>query len=149
MSRWGPRLLAVALVAVMIAPAVGEPSDGFPLSTYPMFAVDRGPISSVSTAVGRTEDDQRLRLSPNLLAGTEEPIMAVRTARVAVARGQADSWCEEVAARVSAAGPGSDRWGDITKIEVVTEVHDSASSLTSESYEPEVREHASCEVERG
>lgn len=145
MNRWGPRLLTVAVVVAMIAPAVGdEPSDGFPLSTYPMFAVDRGPVSSIATAVGRTEDGGRLRLSPNLLAGTEEPIMAVRTARVAVAGGRADTWCEEVATRVA----GSSRWDEIVAVEVVTEVHDSAASLTGTGHEADVHVHASCAVAR-
>ena len=146
MNRWGPRLLTVAVVVAMIAPAVGdEPSDGFPLSTYPMFAADRGPVSSIATAVGRTEDGGRLRLSPNLLAGTEEPIMAVRTARVEIAGGRADTWCEEVATRVAT---GTSRWDEVVVVEVVIEVHDSVASLTGTGHEPDVYVHARCAVER-
>ncbi|MFP4513869.1 MAG: hypothetical protein ACLFRV_13055 [Acidimicrobiales bacterium] len=148
MNRWGPRAFAAVIVAAMVAPAVLDPPrDGFPLSTYPMFAFDRGSVTSVTTAVGVTDADERVRLSPYLLAGADEAILAVRTARIAVAEENPDRWCEEVASRVAAL-PGavvsSER---VVTIEVVTETHDAVATLAGTAEPLRVVPHVTCPVE--
>lgn len=144
MGRWGPRLITLAVVIVLAYPALGDPPrDGFPLSTYPMFAVDRGPVTQITTAIGRDPDGDRVLLSPHLLAGTDEPIMAVRTARTAVGDGRADEWCREVAGRVV---DGPTRVAAVDTVEIVTETHDGAATLTADAPPISVTVHATCAV---
>jgi hypothetical protein len=143
MNRWTPRIVTLLVVAAMVSPALARPPrDDFPLSTYPMFAVDRGPVSSIATAVGWTADGDRVRLSPRLLAGADEPILAVRTARVAISDGAADDWCAEVATRVAAAGSRA----EVERIEVVVETHESARSAGANGEPLAVESHAECPV---
>lgn len=145
MHRWGPRIVTVVVVAVLVAPAVHlRPSDDFPLSTYPMFAVDRGRHSALTTAVGVTSTGERVRLTPRLLAGADEPILAVRTARE-MANRDPDAWCREVADRVafSELVTGDD---PVVDIEVVTESHDALATLLDDAPPTGVLVHATCEV---
>jgi hypothetical protein len=137
--------VTVVVVALMLAPSVSvRPSDDFPLSTYPMFAVDRGRRSAFSTAVGVTDDGTRLRLSPHLLAGTEEPILAVRIARQMTNR-DPDGWCLEIATRVARSNPGPTD-DPVVEIEVVTETHDVIATLLDDAPPVGVLTHATCEV---
>ncbi|MDZ7679185.1 MAG: hypothetical protein U5K29_11600 [Acidimicrobiales bacterium] len=148
MNRWGPRALAAVLVAAMVAPAVIDPPrDGFPLSTYPMFAFDRGSVTSVTTAVGVTDAGGRVRLSPYLLAGADEAILAVRTARIAVAEEDTDRWCEEVASRVAASSGASVSSERVVAIEVVTETHDASATLAGSAEPLRIVLHTTCPVE--
>lgn len=101
-------LLVSSLVVVTVAlPAVrmlGDRSsgDGFPLSTYPMFAEDHGDRLELPTVVHVTATGTE-RLSPRRIAGTDQVIQAWKTVRAAVARGPhaARELCEEVAARAA------------------------------------------------
>lgn len=143
MDRWAPRIVTLLVVAALVSPAVARPPrDDFPLSTYPMFATDRGPVSSIATAVGWTTDGDRVRLSPRLLAGAAEPILAVRTARVAVSSGAAADWCAEVATRVAA----DDSRAEVERIEVVVETHETARSAGGDDEPLAVEPHAECPV---
>lgn len=136
------------LVAAMVAPAVADPPrDGFPLSTYPMFAFDRGSVTSVTTAVGVTGSGGRVRLSPYLLAGADEAILAVRTARLAVAEENVDRWCEEVASRVAASSISSVSSRGVQSIEIVTETHDAALTLAASAEPLRIVLHTTCPVE--
>jgi hypothetical protein len=87
------------------------------MSTYPMFARDRGDTAWVDTVVARGPSGERRRLSPHLIAGTDEPIQAAATVTRALASGSAPALCDAVSARL---GPG----GDDTAVEVVSEHHD-------------------------
>jgi hypothetical protein len=145
MHRWGPRIVTLVVVAAMVAPAVStRPSDGFPFSTYPMFAVDRGSRTTISTAVGLTAAGAEVRLSPRLLAGADEAILAVRTARAMVNR-DPEGWCREVADRVAldrrATAPDP-----VVAVRVVTETHDGVATLTEDAPPVGVLVHATCEV---
>src|SRR5690606_41860109 len=102
------------------------PRDGFPLSTYPMFASDRGTLSVVATAVGVTDGEARVRLSPHALAGTDEPMLAVSTARRAVEGGRAEPWCDEVADRLARCAPHVGR-APLVAVEAVAEAHDAVA----------------------
>ena len=87
----------------MLSPLLREPtSDTYPLSTYPMFASDRGAVHTISTAVERLEDGSIERLSPDLIAGTDEVILAGVTVSRSIAQGAADELCAEIAARLGA-----------------------------------------------
>lgn len=119
-TRW---LVTLAVGAVVLAPAVWpHASDGFPLSTYPMFTYERGRVVAIDTVVlvdGRRTE----RLSPDLIAGTDEPVLASATVSRAIVGGPSaiDLLCHEVAARL-----GPDRSGEVR---VVTETYDTVELL--------------------
>lgn len=143
MDRWAPWLAAVVLVAAMAIPALSDPPrDGFPLSTYPMFATDRGEQVAVATGVGILGTGEMQRLSPTLLAGANEPILAVRTATNAVNEGRSDSWCVEIAERLAA----SSTHIDVVSVEVRTEVHDVMASVLDGAEPRSIDVHARCPV---
>lgn len=159
METWR-RAVVLVLVAVVVAlPALRRPpTDGFPLSTYPMFASDRGPTSVVATAVGRTAADgsaadgsaagggDRVRLSPEELAGTDEPMMAIAAARRAVEDGRADTWCAEVARRVADRGRARGTSAEVVAIEVAVETHDAVAHFTDDAPPLAIDVRATCPV---
>lgn len=148
MNRWFPWLALVVVVLAMVQPALLDPpSDGFPFSTYPMFSSDRGEVTTIATAVGRTAEAELVRLSPMALAGTDEPILAVKTARVAVSSGESEPWCREVAQRVARGSPVQGPSSDIITIEVVTETHDTAATMVHNADALDVTVHAACAVD--
>lgn len=124
-------------------------ADSYPLSTYPMFSRDRGARSEVATFVGRDGEGAPRRLSPTLIGGTDEPMLAVATAARA-ARGPADEQvrrCAQVAARVAR----SPRAELAAVVEVVLQVerHDPVAFVTGARTRPEsVRVLARCGVPR-
>lgn len=142
-----PYLVAVLAVLVVVAPALrSPPSDSFPLSDYPMFTTDRGRRAPIATAVGVAHDGTLVRLSPELIGGTDEVILAGATVSRAVASGGSEpgDLCQEVAERVRASGRD-----DVARVEVRTELHD-VVAFFSDSRDPiSVDEHASCEVPGG
>jgi len=101
-------LVSMAFAAAVALPGVRvlverEAGDGFPLSTYPMFDEDPGHVIELPTVVAVTTDGTE-RLSPLLIAGTDQVIQAWEAVRAAVARGPdaTAELCEEVAGRVDA-----------------------------------------------
>ncbi len=134
MRRWAIRLLPVLAAVLVLLPLLREPtSDTYPLSTYPMFATDRGDIHSIATAVERTEDGYE-RLSPKLIAGTDEAVLASVTVKQAVRFGEADILCEEIVERL-----GADR-----RVEVRTETLDVVALSVEGSTDSAVTVHATC-----
>ncbi len=134
MRRWTVRLLPVFAALLVLSPLLREPtSDTYPLSTYPMFATDRGNVHTLATAVERT-DDGFARLSPKLIAGTDEAVLASVTVTRAVRHGEADILCEEILERV-----GSDR-----RIEVRTETLDVVVLSVEGSADSTVTVHSRC-----
>jgi hypothetical protein len=130
---------AVVALAVL-APAVWpHASDGFPISTYPMFTADRGRVIGLDTVVlergGRHE-----RLSPALIGGTDEVVLASATVSGAIAGGATAvaRLCREVAGRL-------DRDGTV---EVVTEVYDTIDLLRQGAAPAQRRVHGTCEARR-
>jgi predicted component of type VI protein secretion system len=101
-------LVSMAFAAAVTLPGVRvlverEAGDGFPLSTYPMFDEDPGHVLELPTVVALTTDGTD-RLSPRLIAGTDQVVQAWEAVRAAIARGPeaTDELCEEVAGRLDA-----------------------------------------------
>ena len=118
--RWVPVAVAAVAVLAVLAPMFRSPApDGFPLSTYPMFARDRGDDTSIDTVVGRDGAGAIVRLSAELISGGDEPVLAAGMVSRALAAGREASLCAEVVARVVAAGRT-----DVDSVEVVSEHHD-------------------------
>ncbi len=86
---------------IVVAPLLRAPhNDTYPLSTYPMFATDRGADHTIATAVSIDALGEVSRLSPKLIAGTDEVVLAAVTVARAVARGEADELCAEILDRI-------------------------------------------------
>lgn len=97
--------MPVAVAALVLAPAFGDPgSDSYPLSSYPMFSTDRPVRADLATVVGVTAAGEVVRLSPELIAGADEPILAAATVSGSIRTSQSDRLCAEAADRVRAAG---------------------------------------------
>ena len=115
---------AVVLVAVLLWPALDPtPADGFPVSTYPMFARRSGPVVRLATAVGLDADGAVHRLDPHAIGGGDEVVLAAEQVAGPWPRGAASmaAFCDEVADRVDDAG--------IVAVEVRTEVRDAVADV--------------------
>lgn len=139
-------VVLAAVLAALLAPPLWPPvDDSYPLSTYPMFSRDRGRTSSVATVVGREEDGRTQRLSPELIGGADEPMLAVATAARAVATGPsgASRLCQQVAERVAA----SDR-REVVEVVVQVEQHDPVAHFADGAPAERIELRATCEVAR-
>jgi hypothetical protein len=127
-------VVSVAFAAAVALPGVRllverEPGDGFPLSTYPMFDEDPGRVLEMPAVVAETDGGVE-RLSPEVIAGTDQVVQAWEALRAAIAGGPGAvaELCREVAGRLD--GP--------RRLAVVIERHDIrrwSSDLDSEPLE--------------
>ena len=133
----------VAVALVVLSPALrASPRDGFPLSNYPMFSTDVGREARVDTAVGLRADGSVERLSPRLVTGTDEVILAASTVTNAVAGGAATAadLCAEIATRVAASR------GDVARVRLATETYDAVDYFDGHRTPSSVEVHATCPV---
>ena len=107
---WG----ALAVVGLVAAPAVID-LGLFPLSDYPIYANRRGRTATFTTAIGLDSDGTARRLSLEVVADTDDPLIAQSTVADAIAAGEADRLCAAIARRSGPRHPF---------IAVVTERHD-------------------------
>lgn len=145
MTRRLAAVISIILVAAALEPVVRNPDDdGFPLSTFPMFAAARPSVLAMTYAQGVTRDGAPRTLTPAHL-GTGEVMQAYAMLQIATARGKqarADL-CEAIAARVAR----DDDYRDVVSIRLVSATHDAVAYLADgKTAEPRVR--ASCRVER-
>jgi hypothetical protein len=131
--RW---LVTAAVALVVLAPAAWPSADdGFPISTYPMFTAERGGVITIDTAVfvsgGHLE-----RLSPEVIGGTDEIVLAAVTVTNAIHDGptELDRLCAEIAGRVHRSGA----------VEIVTETHDTIALLRHDAPPLDVLVHRRC-----
>ena len=140
-ERWFAVLVGVAATVAVLVPGVRmliegpDTPDGFPLSTYPMFARDRGRIVEVPTVVA-VRDGEVERLTPSTIAGTDQVIEASVVVGDAVRAGPAAAaaLCEEVLERV----------GDADEVRVVLERHDGVRWAAGDEEPVERQVVASC-----
>ncbi len=119
MSRTLRRLAPFIAAAVILSPLLREPRDDtYPLSTYPMFATDRGAIMSIDTAVTIDPTGGTDHLSPKQISGTDEIVSAAVVVSRAVRNGDAELLCIDIADRLD--NP------DLT-VQIRTEVVDTAA----------------------
>lgn len=145
-SRAFALLASGALIAAVLSPLARAPDDdGFPLSTYPMFARARPTVLTMSYPLGVTADGGRRYLSPELI-GTGEVLQAGAIVERAAARGAAAllALCEVIARRVAA----SPAHGEVAAIRIVTGTHDAVELLARDQRGPEIA-RARCDVPRG
>jgi hypothetical protein len=138
-SRTFAVIASIALCGAALSPLLRRPADdGFPLSTYPMFARPRPRQLTMSYPLGVTADGGRRTLSPALI-GSSEVLQALAIVERAVARRGAalQGLCQAIARRVAA----SPAYEDVVAIRLVTGTHDAVELL--------VRERIGAEIERG
>jgi hypothetical protein len=136
-------LVSTALVAATLEPLLRAPTDdGFPLSTYPMFATKRPTVQTFHYALGVTRDSNRRTLSPAMI-GSGEILQALSIIGRAVGRGETKQLCEAIAKRVA----GEDEFADIVTIRIVTGTHDAVEYLSHGVVGREI-ERMRCEVKR-
>lgn len=92
---------AMALViGAVVSPALtSKPKDAFPLSTYPMFARNRGRDATLSRVVAELDSNERVVLSPRFL-GSRDVLQAESMLSRALGAGTGGEMCREIAARV-------------------------------------------------
>lgn len=118
------------------------PSDGFPLSNYPMFTQARPAQSPVDLAIGIDSEGNEVELSPRLVGGSIEVINAVSALADAIARSEAPELCSAVAGRV---GNDTGRTG-IVEVWIVTDTYDVVAAVTSDAPAIDRFVHARCQV---
>jgi len=131
-------LAPVLAALVVLSPLLRAPrSDTYPLSTYPMFTSDRGPVQEFATIVGVDDLGNVVRLSPTIIAGTDEVMLASVTVERAVARDQVHGLCEAVAARSEP---------PMVEIVVRSETVDLVDHIVDDVPALSIVEHARCPV---
>ena len=138
MTNRGRWLLTLAVGAAVLAPAfLPDAEDDFPLSTYPMFTIERGEVVDLDTVV-LVDDDGRHRLSPVDIGGTDEIVAAAVTVSNAIAGGSVslDLLCQDIADRLE--GPG--------EVQIVTERHDAVDLLREDAAALDITVHDRCPV---
>ena len=135
-------LLVGGVALVVVSPALrSSPRDGVPLSNYPMFATDVGRRAVVDTAFGLRDDGSTVTLSPELVTGTGEIILAASTVTNAVAGGpeRTAGLCAEIASRLPADG-------DITAVRIATETYDAVDWFEGGKTPTAIDVRATCPV---
>jgi hypothetical protein len=136
---------SIALIAATLSPLLRDPADdGFPLSTYPMFATRRVTTLTMSYALGEGAAGQRIILAPELV-GTGEVLQAMRVVERAVGGGAPamHALCDAIASRI-AADPD---YAAVRGVRIVTGTHDAVEYLSHDRVGRE-RERARCVVAR-
>lgn len=143
--RIAAAVVSLVLVAATLWPLALDPrDDGFPLSTYPMFASRRPTQQTYRYALGETARGERRTLTPMLL-GTAEVLQAIRVIDRAVADGRAEiaKLCSAVAERVAA----DDERADVVAVRIVAGTHDAVEYLARDRVGRELELYR-CEVKR-
>lgn len=145
MSRRIAAIASLVLIGAALEPVVRAPDDdGFPLSTFPMFAMPRPAELTMSYAQGVTRDGGLRALSPEHL-GTGEVMQAFALIQRAVdgGPGAGSALCAAIAARVA----GDAEYRDVVAIRIVNGTHDAVGYLAHRAVGHEVT-RASCELGR-
>jgi hypothetical protein len=135
-TRWR-RVVTVGVVVLVASPALRD-RDSFPLSTYPVYASARSRTATFDTVIGLRADGSTAHLSMDVIAQTDDPLIAQQRVRDAVAGGRADALCERVARRAPAA---------VTSVQVVTQTHDVVEAASGRSSLLRQSVHARCSVQ--
>jgi len=145
MGRWGAALVSIVLVGATLAPVARAPEDdGFPLSTFPMFAAPRPALVAMSYAQGETQGGGLRALSPAHL-GTGEVMQAFALLQRAAGAAPRErlALCTAIAARVA----GDADYREVVAIRLVAGRHDAVAYLADGAVGPEVTQ-ARCDVAR-
>lgn len=141
-------VLSAAMLGAVLYPVLGEPSDdGYPLSTYPMFARERPRTASVTSALALGAGGFERAVPPGYVA-TSEAMQALVTLRKAVDAGpqRARALCRDVAERLARSDDAA--FAQATEVALVTQTVDSIAYLSGERQALARRVHARCRLPR-
>lgn len=127
MTRLWPTLVSVSLVAAVLSAVLRDPlDDGFPISTYPMFAVPRSTRIDLVYALGVARDDS-LRPLPPEVVGTGEVLQAAVIFDDAMHGGstQLGPLCTSIAASMA----NDPAFADLGSVRIVAGSHDAIALL--------------------
>lgn len=144
-ARVAAACVSVALLGATLSPLVRDPrDDGFPLSTYPMFARKRLTTLSMHYALGEGAGGERIVLAPRVV-GTGEVLQAMRVIHRAATGGRhaVARLCTDIAARVAR----DPEFAHVTAVRIVTGTHDAVDYLARDEIGRE-HERTRCEVVR-
>lgn len=141
-SRLAAALVSIVLLGATLSPLRRDPNlDSFPLSTYPMFAHDKGRELRLAYVLGLTATGARRYLTPRLV-GSGEVLQAMRIIDRALRDPrELAPLCARIAARVR----DHDEYRDVVTISIVVGVHDVIDFLVADRIGPE-QERARCAV---
>ena len=119
--------------------------DGFPLSTYPMFATEKPERVAVMSALALGDSGLEQALAPSYIANAEA-MQALSTLRKSVAAGKrsARALCERIAQRV--AERAEPALAGARYVAIVTQEHDAVRYLSGEKEPLARKEHVRCAV---
>jgi len=149
MRRAVAAVISIGLIGAVLEPLVRAPDDdGFPLSTFPMFALRRPARIAMSHAEGLTGDGRVRALSPGLL-GTGEVMQAF--SRLARAVGAGPDACRALCAEIAARVATDAGYADVVAIRIASATHDAIAYVVGGpgAHEPDEVTRARCAVERG
>jgi hypothetical protein len=127
----------VVIVGAVASPALRD-RDSFPLSTYPVYADVRPRTAEFVTAVGVLLDGNERRLSMDVLASTDDPLVAQQRLTDGLAS-DAAALCTRIAERAP---------DDVFEVIVVSERHDIVRAATGDPSQLDRTIHARCRTDR-
>jgi len=142
-------LVGALVLGAAIWPAFRDPhDDDFPLSTYPMFANDRGKVARVVRAVAVSPDGAEHRIAPELVSNAEA-MQVVSTLQRTFRAGQAESdrLCRAIAGRLRTSGDAT--MAGAARVELQSLAVDSVRYLGGDTAPISRRVHAACPVAEG
>lgn len=145
MHRVFAAVVSIVLIGATLSPLLREPyDDGFPLSTYPMFASKRPTALTFHYALGEGRAGERVTLTPGLV-GTGEVLQAMRVLDRAVSggRGEMAKLCDAIARRVAT----DSELASVANIRIVTGTQDALDYLVHDKVGRET-ERLRCAVPR-
>ena len=145
MTRSGAAVVSIVMIGATLSAIARTPrDDGFPLSTFPMFAVDRPTVTSHVYAIGVTSSGARRTLTPRLAGATQVLQAAALFERAMDAGPDAlETLCAAIARRVAI----DHAYFGVIAIEIVIGTHDAVGYFVrGEPGQLDVQ--ARCEVPR-
>lgn len=142
MGRRARILITAGVLGALVAPVVLD-SDGFPLSTYPMYSRARGDAVTFATAQAVDQTGMPTTLTLGVIGDSDDPLIVAGELRDAIRDGRAQERCVDIALRAA-------DWDGLPSgtatIEVVTERHDVVAQVEGGSSLLDRTVHASCQV---
>lgn len=143
-----PAIFSLALVLLVLSPVVRNWSevfvDGFPLSHFPMFTVQRGETTNVTHLIGVRPNGSKI-----IIPYTFAAVGGMNQARRQISRDardpeRAEMLCERAARRI--ARRGDPQYADIERVRLVTSTYNIDGFFNGDTEPVKERRRAGCRV---
>ena len=131
---------AIAVAILGVYPVITE-RDSYPHSHLPMFSVKRTEIARIDTAQGLSDSGNVIRLSPRLIADTDEVVMAKDAVVNAINQGTTSKLCEDIRTRLT------NRKSNVSRVRIVTETYNAVQWFYDNQEPIAVQIHSECVVQ--